>query len=112
MPTVLYLKGWRFFFYSDKGNEPIHIHVQKGDSECKYWLDIDLYEIRAEQAKNRPYSVNIDSKQVDPKPTDSSQSRTATVRLTINNDDQKLAPNAIGYVKFIPKICLYFSAFS
>ena len=45
MPTVLYLKGWRFFFYSDEGNEPIHIHVQKGDSECKYWLDIDLYEI-------------------------------------------------------------------
>jgi hypothetical protein len=29
----------------DQGNEPIHIHVQKGDSECKYWLDIDLYEI-------------------------------------------------------------------
>lgn len=46
MPTVLYLKGWRFFFYSDEGNEPIHIHVQKGDSECKYWLDNDLYEIR------------------------------------------------------------------
>ena len=46
MPTVLYVKGWRFFFYSDEGNEPIHIHVQKGDSESKYWLDIDLYEIR------------------------------------------------------------------
>ncbi|QEI41163.1 hypothetical protein BMF77_01746 [Dolichospermum sp. UHCC 0315A] len=46
MPTVLYIRGWRFFFYSDEGNEPIHIHVQKGDSECKYWLDIDLYEIR------------------------------------------------------------------
>ena len=46
MPTVLYIRGWRFFFYSDEGNEPIHIHVQKGDSECKYRLDIDLYEIR------------------------------------------------------------------
>jgi hypothetical protein len=46
MPTVLYIRGWRFFFYSDEGNEPIHIHVQKGDSECKYLLDIDLYEIR------------------------------------------------------------------
>ena len=46
MPTVLYIRGWRFFFYSDEGNEPIHIHVQKRDSECKYWLDIDLYEIR------------------------------------------------------------------
>ena len=56
-------------------------------------------QFRAEQAKNRPYSGNIDSKQVDPKPTDSSQIRTATVRLTINNDDQKLAPNAIGYAK-------------
>ncbi|ASC71813.1 hypothetical protein XM38_027670 [Halomicronema hongdechloris C2206] len=46
MPTVLYLRGWRFHFYSNEGNEPIHIHAQKGDSECKYWLDVESYDIR------------------------------------------------------------------
>jgi hypothetical protein len=46
MPTVLYLRGWRFHFYSNENNEPIHIHAQKGDAECKYWLDLELYDIR------------------------------------------------------------------
>ncbi len=46
MPTILYFKGWRFFFYADEGNEPVHIHAQKGDSECKYWLNIELYDIQ------------------------------------------------------------------
>lgn len=31
MPTVLYFYGWRFFFYSNEGNEPIHIHAEKGE---------------------------------------------------------------------------------
>ncbi|MGQ9869772.1 DUF4160 domain-containing protein [Leptodesmis sp.] len=53
MPTVLYLRGWRLHFYSNEGNEPIHIHAQKGDSDCKYWLDVDAYEIREAYAYNR-----------------------------------------------------------
>ena len=38
MPTVLYVSGWRLFFYSNENNEPMHIHGEKGDMECKYWL--------------------------------------------------------------------------
>lgn len=38
MPTVLMVRGWRFFFYSNEGNEPMHIHARKGGAECKYWL--------------------------------------------------------------------------
>ena len=38
MPTVLLIHGWRFFFYSNESNEPIHIHAEKGDMECKFWL--------------------------------------------------------------------------
>jgi hypothetical protein len=26
MPTVLLLNGFRFFFYSNENNEPVHIH--------------------------------------------------------------------------------------
>lgn len=39
MPTVLRIGPYRFHFYSDERNEPPHIHVRTGDSECKFWLD-------------------------------------------------------------------------
>ena len=46
MPTVLYIFGWRFFFYSNEGSEPIHIHAEKGDMECKFWFLVDDVEIK------------------------------------------------------------------
>jgi hypothetical protein len=39
MPTVLRLHGFRFFFYSNEGKEPPHIHVEKGDNTAKFWLE-------------------------------------------------------------------------
>ena len=45
MPTILYIDGWRFFFYSNERNEPSHIHAQKGEAECKYWLYPDRFDI-------------------------------------------------------------------
>jgi hypothetical protein len=36
--------GWRFFFYANERNEPVHIHCQKGEAEAKYWLDADGFE--------------------------------------------------------------------
>ena len=39
MPTVLRIDAFRFYFYSDEGDEPAHIHVDTGDGECKFWLD-------------------------------------------------------------------------
>lgn len=29
MPTILRLLGFRFFFYSNEGTEPAHVHVEK-----------------------------------------------------------------------------------
>jgi hypothetical protein len=45
MPTILIILGWRLFFYSDEGHEPIHVHAQKGEAECKYWLNVEVYDI-------------------------------------------------------------------
>ena len=45
MPTILTLLGWRFFFYANEKNEPIHIHCQKAEAEDKYWLDVDSFEV-------------------------------------------------------------------
>lgn len=46
MPTVLLILGWRLFFYSNEGDEPMHVHAKKGDAQAKYWLDEDRFEIR------------------------------------------------------------------
>ncbi len=48
MPSVLFTHGWRFFFYMNENMEPPHIHVSKGDSECKYWLLGEEFDIRRE----------------------------------------------------------------
>lgn len=45
MPTILYIRGWRLFFYANEGNEPPHVHARKGDVECKYWLYPDTFDI-------------------------------------------------------------------
>jgi hypothetical protein len=39
VPTVLRLKGFRFFFFSNEGDEPIQIHVESGDKYAKFWLE-------------------------------------------------------------------------
>ncbi len=39
MPTVLRMGRFRFFFYSNEGREPPHIHIKAAESEAKFWLD-------------------------------------------------------------------------
>lgn len=38
MPTVRKIGAVRFFFYSDEGSEPPHIHAQRGELFAKFWL--------------------------------------------------------------------------
>lgn len=52
MPTVLYMRGWRLFFYANERNEPPHIHVRKGEAESKYWLDPGSFNIEEDYAYN------------------------------------------------------------
>jgi hypothetical protein len=46
--------GWRFYFYANEKNEPIHIHCSKAEKECKYWIDTDNFDL--EEAYS--YSMN------------------------------------------------------
>jgi len=39
MPTVLRVKGYRFFFFSLEGKEPPHVHVEQGERYAKLWLE-------------------------------------------------------------------------
>jgi hypothetical protein len=40
MPTVLRIRGYRFFFFSLEGKEPPHIHVEQAERYAKLWLDL------------------------------------------------------------------------
>ena len=39
MPTVLRIRGFRFFFFSLEGNELPHIHVEQAERFAKFWLN-------------------------------------------------------------------------
>lgn len=39
MPTIHREQGYRFYFYSHEPNEPPHVHIDKGSSSAKFWLD-------------------------------------------------------------------------
>lgn len=41
LPNLLSFRGFNIYFWSDEGNEPIHVHVQKGkhtSASTKIWL--------------------------------------------------------------------------
>lgn len=42
MPVVLRINGCKFFFFSNEEEEPMHIHVEKGDENGKMWLYPDI----------------------------------------------------------------------
>lgn len=39
MPTVTRVGRYRFFFFSNEGHEPPHIHVEAADKYAKFWLE-------------------------------------------------------------------------
>jgi len=47
MPTVLRIDGFRFFFYSADRGEPCHVHVERGSSIAKVWVE----PVRLEQSR-------------------------------------------------------------
>ncbi|NNC72483.1 MAG: DUF4160 domain-containing protein [Sphingomonadaceae bacterium] len=49
MPSVLHVRGFRFYFYSHEPNEPPHVHVDKDSATLKVWLD------PVEYARNRGF---------------------------------------------------------
>ena len=38
MPTVFRFQSYRFFFYSNEGDEPPHVHVERDRFTAKFWL--------------------------------------------------------------------------
>jgi hypothetical protein len=38
VPTILRWNGYRFYFYSNEGFEPPHVHIDRGSASAKVWL--------------------------------------------------------------------------
>ncbi|RRA98798.1 DUF4160 domain-containing protein [Larkinella rosea] len=51
MPTIWIQDGFRFFFFSNE-HEPLHVHVEKGDSAAKFNL-IPVSLVKNEGMKNK-----------------------------------------------------------
>jgi hypothetical protein len=39
MPTVLHVGRYRFYFFSNEGTKPPHIHIKAAEDQAKFWLD-------------------------------------------------------------------------
>jgi hypothetical protein len=39
MPTLRRIGSARFFFFSNEGREPPHVHVEQAGATAKFWLD-------------------------------------------------------------------------
>lgn len=39
MPEVFRMYGFVFYFYSNEGQEPMHIHVRKAGGFAKFWME-------------------------------------------------------------------------
>ena len=44
MPRLFEWQGYVFFFFSNEGDplEPAHVHIRKGSSVAKFWVDPDV----------------------------------------------------------------------
>ncbi len=52
MPTILRIGPYRFYFFSNEGDESPHIHVDRDDATLKAWLEpLELARSRGFRAK-------------------------------------------------------------
>lgn len=42
MPTLLRIAGFRFFFFSNEGDEPPHVHVERAEGYAEFWLQPEV----------------------------------------------------------------------
>ncbi len=39
MPTIINIKGYRLYFVSFDGSEPMHVHIRKDNHNAKVWIE-------------------------------------------------------------------------
>jgi hypothetical protein len=60
VPTVLRERGFRFYFYALEGNEPPHVHVDRGSGTLKLWLhDLSIESVESLKAAEVSEALKI-----------------------------------------------------
>lgn len=54
MPTIFRFGPYRFFFFSNEGTEPPHVHVESAGNYAKYWINPVKFE---RSTGFRPYEL-------------------------------------------------------
>ena len=54
MPVIKRIGPFQFRIWSNEGNEPAHVHVQRGGLEAKFWLE----SVQAAWSTFEPYEHN------------------------------------------------------
>ncbi len=71
MPTIFTIDGYRFFFFSNEGNEPKHVHVEKAEKYAKFWINPVLlvvsYKLNSHELKKIEDIIEIKSKEIEVK---------------------------------------------
>lgn len=47
------IAGFRFFFFSNEGDEPPHVHVERAEGYAKFWLQPDVRLERSRRLRPR-----------------------------------------------------------
>jgi len=44
VPTIIVVRGFRLFFFSNEGEprEPLHVHVERAGGRAKFWLEPEV----------------------------------------------------------------------
>ena len=65
MPSLLAQDGFRFFFFSDEGNEPPHVHVVGRGGKAKIWLmPVEISKVYGLSPSDRRQILEIVQKNV------------------------------------------------
>jgi hypothetical protein len=59
MPTIIRVKGYRLYFVSFDGSEPIHVHVRKDNQNAKVWIDSMAFAWSQFKAHENPDVLRI-----------------------------------------------------
>lgn len=97
MPLVFLYNGYRFFFYSNEGNplEPCHIHVRKGASTAKFWVNpkitlAEAYEMNSKEVRELMEIIEKNKTLIEEGGMNSFQRKPCATQVSFDEDNMRV----------------------